>query len=295
MKRYRVLTRVSIACTLAALMVPALAPAQQSWTPGEYMIQAVGEMLDTSKVLQQKGNFGYAEGASMVGVLLQPSQKYTLTRRFQKGIAYAIVAGGDEDVKDLDLRILDASGKMVVSDTNVDRMAVIDWIPNATGEYQVQLDLYQATRDSFCAFTVLRQGGTKVDSDVALAAAIGFFKDCNSLVAVAAQQNAEVGFLAGETQAALFGMVLGPQEGLTVSGIVPQSGTAVFLARGHDTNIDIDLYVTRRGTEVGQDILDDAFPRFVGDFDGQASHEMKLQNQDSTQSTFVLGGVLTVR
>jgi len=231
----------------------------------------------------------------MVGVLLQPKTNYALTRRFEAGVNYAIVAGGDEDVTDLDVEILDQSGNVVTSDEREDRMGVIEWVPEESGDYDIRIKLFDAQRESFCAFAVLRKEGYRVKKQVAIDAAGKFFGDCNQIVAAAAENNATVGFLTGEGQAGFFGMVLPAEDSLTISGIVPGAGTAVMLGRGHDDAIDIDMHVTRGGDEIGNDIEDDSFPRYVGDFKDGVSYEMKLSNvTDGEESAFVIGGILKV-
>ena len=287
---------VAILCTSSFLAFsPASVRAQDEWVPGKFMIQAIGEMLDAADLLNRKMSYGYAEGVSMAGVLLQPKTEYALTRRFEQGVAYAIVAGGDEDVKDLDVEILAENGTVVMSDEREDRMGVIEWSPAETGDYDIRIKLFDAQRESFCAFAVLRKDGYRVKKQVAIDAAGKFFSDCNQIVMAAAKNEATVGFIAAEGQAGLFGMVLPQGESMTISGIVPGAGTAVMLGRGHDDSIDIDMHVSRGGAEIGSDIEDDSYPRYVGEFQDGVSHEMKLSNvSDADGNAFVIGGVLKV-
>jgi len=45
---------------------------------------------------------------------------------------------------------------------------------------------------------------------------------------------------------------------------------------------------------VGRDILDDSYPRYEGNFDGRAKHELKLENRSTSENAFVMAGILRV-
>ncbi|MEZ6104844.1 MAG: hypothetical protein R3B96_01690 [Pirellulaceae bacterium] len=279
---------------LASNSLQVMAQEEESeWVPGKYMIQAVGEMLDAADVLQRDLKYGYAEGACMVGVLLQPQGDYTMTRRFEKGIEYAIVAGGDEDASDIDVEILDSKGNVVIKDDSEDRLGVIEWTPTTTGEYRVRVKLFEARIESFCAFTVLRKGGYQIPLQQAVDAAGKFFRDCNGIVSVAEDRGNTVGFLSEDGQAGIWGCVLPRGESLTMTNVIPGEGQAVMLGRGNDDDVDIDIFVMRGDTTIGEDTAEDSFPQYYGEFKDGASYSVMLKNVDAQNETaFVIGGVL---
>lgn len=285
---------LSLLAIAALVLNSSFAQAQDDeWVPGKYMIQAVGEMLDAADTLQQKMGYGYAEGACMVGTLLDPQSEYTMTRQFEKGIQYAIVAGGDEDATDIDVVILDSKGNEVISDDSEERLGVIEWTPDVTSTYQVKVSLFEAKQESFCAFTVLRQGGYNIPLQTAIDAAGKFFGDCNQIVAAAGEENKTVGFLGGNGQAGIWGCVLPKGESLTMTNVIPGSGQAVMMGRGNDDNVDVDIFVLRDETAIGEDTAEDSFPRYVGNFKDNVSYSVKLENVDAADETvFVMGGVL---
>lgn len=273
----------------------ALAQDETEWVPGKYMIQAVGEMLDAADTLQTKLGYGYAEGACMVGTLLEPRAEYNMTRQFEKGVQYAIVAGGDEDATDIDVVISDENGNVIISDDSEERLGVVEWTPNTTGTYQIKVKLFEARQQSFCAFTILRKGGYTVPLQTAIDAAGKFFGDCNVIVNQVSGNGTTVGFLSGDGQAGLWGCILPKGESLTMTNVVPGSGTAVMMGRGNDDNVDIDIFVSRGSTEIGNDIADDSYPRYVGEFKAGVAYSVMLKNVDeSDEIAFVVGGVLKV-
>ncbi len=276
-------------------LAPVPAAAQEEWVPGKFMTQAIGEMLDAADLLNRKIGYGYADGACMAGVLLYPKKTYAMNRRFEKGVEYAIVAGGDEDASDVDVEILDERGNVVAKDDREDRMAVIEWTPETTGTYVIRVKLFDAELESFCAFAILQKGGYAVPLKDAIEAAGKFFGDCQQIVAAADKNDSTVGFLSTEGQAGIWGMVLPKGESLTLSGVVPGAGTGVILGRGNRDDIDIDLHVMQGEREIGRDIEEDSFPRYVSEFKDGAQFSVKLQNVDEADGeTFVIGGVLRV-
>jgi len=292
------ITRVGmLALTAIAVTLSSVTPArsQEDWVPGKYMIEAIGEMLDAADLLNRKIGYGYAEGACMAGVLLKPKTSYAMNRRFEKGVPYAIVAGGDSDATDIDIEIVDAQGNIVIKDDREDRMGVIEWTPEVTGDYNIRVKLFDAKLESFCAFAVLRRDGFQIPLKDAIDAAGKFFGDCRQIVAAADKNNSNVGFLSTEGQAGLWGTVLPKGESLTLSGVVPGGGTGVVLGRGNHDEIDIDLHVLQGGNEVGRDIEEDSFPRYVADFKEGSEYQVKLSNVDGEDGiSFVIGGVLRV-
>jgi len=69
----------------------------------------------------------------------------------EEGKQYRFLAARDEDAKDVDLEILDADGKRVAMDEKTDPEAVVDFVPNASGTYQVRIRLYDSMNNVPCA------------------------------------------------------------------------------------------------------------------------------------------------
>jgi hypothetical protein len=68
---------------------------------------------------------------------------------------YRIVAAGDNDAKDLDLRIVDPDGKVVVTDESVQRNSEVTFRPTRRQNYTIQLRLYDSGDNCICVGAVL--------------------------------------------------------------------------------------------------------------------------------------------
>lgn len=70
--------------------------------------------------------------------------------KLEEGKKYRFIAAGDEDAKDVDLEIVDADGKRVALDDKTDPEAVVDFVPKASGTYQVRIRLYESMNNVPC-------------------------------------------------------------------------------------------------------------------------------------------------
>jgi hypothetical protein len=73
---------------------------------------------------------------------------YTVT--LQSGRSYRFLAAGDADAKDVDLEVLDSTGKTVASDTSTAPEASVDFRPDATQQYKVRVRLYASRENLPC-------------------------------------------------------------------------------------------------------------------------------------------------
>jgi hypothetical protein len=70
---------------------------------------------------------------------------------------YRIIAAGDNDTKDLDLRIVDPDGKVVVADTTTFRDAEVTFRPARRQNYTIELRLYDSNDNCVCLGAILRK------------------------------------------------------------------------------------------------------------------------------------------
>lgn len=86
------------------------------------------------------------------GWLKQSKEKWIplYSLKLEEGKKYRFIAAGDEDAKDVDLEIVDADGKRVALDDKTDPEAVVDFVPKASGTYQVRIRLYESMNNVPC-------------------------------------------------------------------------------------------------------------------------------------------------
>jgi len=70
---------------------------------------------------------------------------------------YRIIAAGDNDTKDLDLRIVDPAGNIVAKDTTVLRDAEVTFRPTRKQDYTIELRLYDSRDNCVCLGAILQK------------------------------------------------------------------------------------------------------------------------------------------
>jgi hypothetical protein len=78
-------------------------------------------------------------------------------RNLDPNKVYRIIAAGDNDTKDLDLRILDPAGKVVAQDATVLRDAEVTFRPARQQDYTIELRLYNSNDNCMCLGAILRR------------------------------------------------------------------------------------------------------------------------------------------
>jgi hypothetical protein len=82
------------------------------------------------------------------------------TVQLEQGKAYRFLAAGDDDAKDVDLRLMDLKGKMEYAvDDRDDAEAVVNFTPKMSGRYLVQIRLYSSRKDfdAVCLSVVMQK------------------------------------------------------------------------------------------------------------------------------------------
>jgi hypothetical protein len=151
------LTLVVLASVATVLLTGSTVRAQGQ---GEYLTQA-SERL--TKLIAKANKEGYNLGKDKFrigGAWLSMDKKkwvslFTLTLESTK--TYRVLAGGDNDAKDVDIRILDAAGEEVAKDADPAPLAKVNYTPNKTGKFTIQLRLFasEANRPSLCLAIVM--------------------------------------------------------------------------------------------------------------------------------------------
>jgi len=99
--------------------------------------------------LQQAQGVLAQEGFQQVGQPfsggLQPGQTWDLPTQMGVGYEYRIVGVCDRDCADLDIRLFDGNGALIVEDTSTSSQPVVGVIPTSSGMFNVQVHMYACT------------------------------------------------------------------------------------------------------------------------------------------------------
>ena len=153
---------VAIACvaSFVALVATDRAAAQGQ---GEYITQAAARLSKQVGKGNQDGFTLQENIFSSGGGWLKKSDKWVslYTVQLNAGTAYRLLASGDNDAKDVDLRITDIKGdKEFAADTATAADAVVNFTPQTTGRYLIQIRLFDSREnlDAFCLSVVMQKG-----------------------------------------------------------------------------------------------------------------------------------------
>ncbi|MBL8546846.1 MAG: toll/interleukin-1 receptor domain-containing protein [Hyphomonadaceae bacterium] len=99
--------------------------------------------------LQQASGALSQQGYQMVGQPfsggLQPGQTWDVPAQMSAGYEYQIVGVCDRDCSDLDIRLFDGNGALIVEDTSTTSQPNVGVIPTSSGTFNVQVHMYACT------------------------------------------------------------------------------------------------------------------------------------------------------
>jgi len=86
-----------------------------------------------------------------------PQEAVTYRLTLYKGLSYVLIGCADGEGVDLDMRLFDEAGDLVSSDGSPDNQPFVDVSPSKTGEYALQVMVYQSDTKTDFALAVSYQ------------------------------------------------------------------------------------------------------------------------------------------
>jgi hypothetical protein len=74
---------------------------------------------------------------------MNPGYYNQVDRTFYRGNTYALVAGGDSRVRDVDIKVYDENWRLIASDEDSSAIAVVQFTPRWTGPFHVRTIYYR--------------------------------------------------------------------------------------------------------------------------------------------------------
>lgn len=288
---------IMVCCLLAISLVAA------GEISGYFSQVALQAGVYTSSMTEEGWEFD--GNACFYGAMLEEGESVSTTRYFEKGVNYNVWGFGDEDANDLDIKITDSNGKMIIEDTSDDDYPNCTFKPKSSGSYKITVTNY----DSDDMVLVLWGVMTDSDSDFyntggkcadALLQAIQFFEYLD--------ENADAGdyyFLLNKV--CMIGGIM--PEGDTqcfYNFSVPEDGSCFFVGFGSEEVEDFDIKVCQQrklddiNTDyendeyrlIGEDSTDDAVAVVTGILRESKYYALKYRNYSSSESGFVFTIIL---
>ncbi|HEX4610975.1 MAG TPA: hypothetical protein VH092_22485, partial [Urbifossiella sp.] len=123
--RFGVLAAVALGLTVPAGRAAAQEK-ENTWAPGKRFTESSTRVLGSIQKVTETTKYGYVDGICFLSAFLHKGQDVKFTRDFEAGVKYAVVGGGDNGTKDLDVFILDENGTEVAKDALADNIPIVE-------------------------------------------------------------------------------------------------------------------------------------------------------------------------
>lgn len=279
--------RLALVCALVA--IPGAASAE--WQPGTFMAKALARVMAAGRLLSEKTPYGWDRDICLMGAFLKPKDSIGFGRTLQAGESYVFVAGGDDDVKDLDLFVVDSEGNRVATDSKADATPMVEFSPEKTGQYAVRIRLFGASRASFCALGVFRKNGFDVPVDSLSTAAAKLIAACGKI----SEKAKGARFHQEPNQWALFGAIMKQGETQTVTNLAPEDANHAFICMGDSNAKNLDLFLLDGSQQsLKEDTDTDANPLVLFATKKGQSYGLRFKNTESSAAALVMTAILDI-
>lgn len=236
---------------------PAPAPPPADWVPGKFMGQAVGSVAENARKVESGSKFGFdVESACLLGAYIRKGKLIDMWRELVGDRQYVFIGGGSESASDVDLAIVDESGKVIASDTDDDATPVVKVTPPRTGKYGLRLALSESSSSgSFVAVAILHEGGYSIPA----AKITQSFGRALQAAGTASDKIGSRGYSGlvfhEQDNWSFFGTVLKPNEASTFGGLALVTDPSVVIGGGDDAagNTKLSVKSAANGQELGTD------------------------------------------
>jgi hypothetical protein len=273
---------------------PPPAPSDTSeWTPGRYMVQAVGRVADAARNIEQKTNYGFdVDHACLLGAYLQTGKSIDIVQSFKGGRQYVLIGGGSENAIDVDLGVLDG-GKVLASDTDDDPTPIVKFKPAKDGNYTIRLLLEKSKASgNFVALAIMHEGGYTIPHKNIVASIGGAIRAAQLAAKKVSSKGGSLAFHEGGNWS-FYGTVLKPQEVSSFGGLKLTADPTIALAGADEDGTNIDLFIKDQGSGavVAKDVEPDATPAVLIHPQSSVRYSLSVANsakQGTTLATVLL-------
>jgi hypothetical protein len=267
---------------------------ENNWAPGLRFEESSNRVLASIERGNKNNAYGYVNGICFLSGYFQKGQDLKFFREFEAGVKYAVVGGGDNGTKDLDIFILDEDGKVVVQDTLDDNVPIVEFTPDRKSRYTIRMLMHDgAPAGGMGTLGILQRGGIQVPGKNQVLAFNGLIDEANKVDRAVPQI---VDFSKGPAQWGVFGGIIPSGADLTISGITPGGGTRYWVCGADQTTKDVDLYLYDGGGRLlkRDERVDPPFPRLDARTNPDESYAVRVKNVQSSRPSLILVGTLTL-
>lgn len=265
--------------------------AEDEWAPGVYMQQAVNDVFDKASLMSALSEFSWSGNLCLAGGILDVGKTIALEVELEEGEAYTFVGGGDEDVRDLDMFIVDRNENIVASDIEDDDTPIPDFVASYSGRYSIRMQLISGDAPtSFVALSLLRKKGFSLIEDQYLKTSDKFFAAGGSVHSV----SSGVKWHDAQNQWCLFGVLLESKSDWTIENMFLDAADHYLFASAGESVDNVDLKLIDDNNKViAEDQDDDAYPILETATVSNLRYALKITNVKSSERSLILVGIVT--
>lgn len=263
----------------------------QEWAPGVYMQQALNNVFEKASLMNALSEFSWSEGLCLTGGILDVGNLLALEVELEEGEAYTFVGGGDEDVRDLDMYIVDRNEQVIASDVEDDDTPIPDFVAPYSGRYSVRLQLVAGDAPtSFVALSLLQKKGFTLLEDAYQQTSDKFFAAGGSVNSV----STGVKWHDARNQWCVFGVLLESKSDWTIENMFLDSADHYLFASAGDKVTNVDLKLSDGNQQlIAEDEDEDAYPILETTTSSNALYELRIKNVKSSERALILVGIVT--
>ncbi|PHI20786.1 hypothetical protein CEQ90_05335 [Lewinellaceae bacterium SD302] len=263
----------------------------EPWSPGEYMRQATDNVFEKASLMNALSEFSFSDELCLAGAILEVGATIALDVELKKGEAYTLIGGGDDDVVDLDLYVVDNNGEIVASDIEDDNTPIPDFTAAYTGRYSIRMQLISGQAPtSFVSLALLTTSGESITEEEFGKISTAFFEGGETLH----QVSSGVKWHDLTNQWCLLGASLNDGQSWSMENLHLGDGEHYLYASGSDNSDNIDLSLKNvDGIISAVDEEPDEFPIMELNSSNSERYELTVTNTKSNGRSFIMIGILT--
>lgn len=266
-----------------------------------YMTEAVANVMGAAKAADSLSSYGYRSGTCVLGGWLTEGNDVSIRTTFIPGQRHLIIAGGDNDAIDVDVKIVrESDGALISSDSSVGPYGSVIFSVPDDAWYSLHVKLYRCTdRGSFVSVAILTEGGFAVPLSSLHDATLHLMNYSQAIMEAFEQNGYRAGFQSSPNQWAVYGAILRSTESFRIFDLNPGYGGQLYIAAGDANALDVDLALDANnpGSVIKEDTRYGDFPRILHMSSSEERYGITtlLVESDLNRPALVLTAALSVR
>lgn len=262
------------------------------WSPGDYMRQATDNVFEKASLMNALSEFTFSENLCLAGAILEVGGTIAMDVALRAGQSYTFLGGGDDDVVDLDMYVVDRNEVIVASDVEDDDTPIPDFTAAYDGRYSVRLQLVSGQAPtSFVSFAMLtNSGGTSIEEEKFTQISDDFFADGSQLNSTS--EGTKWHDL--KNQWCFFGVLLDDRASWEFDNLRLGNEDHLFFATGPEDVKKIELVLkTDEGVVVASQAENNAAAVLSAETIDEKRYLLRLTSAESKGKSLVLLGILS--